>query len=185
MAYYFLLRLPILVNQVAWHLFEHTFLFLSGNRDGYRIVLFIKSELCLSRNYNAMKHLKFSCLVFGCLIVLSLIIPRLVVCPPLSKNDEAALDIESLRAAISLYYIHNDRLPENLGNLMQGSILYIAQTLKDPWITDYQYSILSEDAFLLWSKSSILNGNTLVLFAFRYDGHSFRQVAIEQSSFGP
>ncbi|TMN88921.1 hypothetical protein CWB72_11950 [Pseudoalteromonas phenolica] len=132
----------------------------------------------------AMKYFKLSCVILGFLIFVGLFVPSLVNCPPLNQNDEAELDIEMLQTAISVYYKKNNRLPENLGNLIDGSIIYIQRLPKDPWVIDYQYSIVSADSFLLWSKGSILNSDALVLSAYKYEGNSFIKVVIDKSGFG-
>lgn len=131
-----------------------------------------------------MKYFKFSCVILGFLILVGLFAPSMVDCPPLNQNDEAELDFEILQTAISLYYKDNNRLPEHLGNLVDGTIIYIKRLPQDPWVIEYQYSVVSANSFLLWSKGSILNSDAIVLSAYKYEGNSFKKVVIDKSGFG-
>jgi len=131
----------------------------------------------------AMKYLKFSFATLGLLIVLSLFVPSMIICPPLSQRDNAELDINVLKISISLYYNDNNHLPENLEDLITD-VPYIKRLPKDPWAIEYQYNIVSAGSFLLWSKGSILSGEPLVFSAYNYDGSNFIKVPINDSEFG-
>ena len=132
----------------------------------------------------SLKYFKFSCVILASLIVLSIFVQTMIICPPLSQNDKAELDIKALETAILLYHKDNNRLPENLGNLTKDSIPYIKRLPKDPWVNEYQYNIVAENSFLLWSKGSILSGKPLVLSAYKYDGNNFIKVPLNESEFG-
>jgi len=131
-----------------------------------------------------VKYFKFSCVILTLLIVLSLLVQRVIICPPFSQNDKAELDIKALETAISLYHKDNNRLPENFGNLIKDSVPYIKRLPNDPWENEYQYNRVSENSYLLWSKGSILSGESLVLSAYKYDGKNFIKVPVNKSEFG-
>ena len=81
-------------------------------------------------------------------ILAAIAVPRLTGKVEGAQRNAAKQGISVIEGAIDVYEVDNGRLPESLQSLMtkgsepnwQGPYLRKAESLKDPWGTDFQYS---------------------------------------------
>lgn len=81
-------------------------------------------------------------------ILAAIAVPRLTGKVEGAQRNAAKQGISVIEGAIDVYEVDNGRLPESLQSLMtkgsepnwQGPYLRKAESLKDPWGTEFQYS---------------------------------------------
>ena len=81
-------------------------------------------------------------------ILAAVAVPRLTGKVESAQRNAAKQGIAVIEGAIDVYEVDNGRLPESLQSLMtkgsepnwQGPYLRKAESLKDPWGTEFQYS---------------------------------------------
>lgn len=92
-------------------------------------------------------------------ILAAVAIPNLVGKVGQAQSNAAASSIRAIENAVDLYEVDNGKLPDSLNSLMtkgseinwNGPYIRKAESLKDPWGTDFQYTKKSNREYTIIS----------------------------------